>query len=548
MGRAMLKIERDQRESVCVNDNDLTQQIIHELKRCGVREFCLAPGSRNASLVYALTHSADLKVYTWYEERSAAFFALGRIKATGRPVAVVTTSGTAAAECLPATMEAHYLGLPLVLVTADRPRHYRCSGAPQTAEQVNLFGVYAHFEQDLACGERCDFSLWKRRGPAHLNVCYEEPDDTEVKHARVSEVEADELVPEVPVHSQESYETFHAFIKQVKYPVVIVSTLPSSCQKSILPFLLKLQCPIYVESIAGIRENKALDSLRINCIDQAFHLADKNDYPIDGVLRLGGVPTCRFWRDLQEKEGKIPAFCISEQPFSGLSWGGVLHTSLDHFFTTQLENIHPFPCRTAHKFLKADQDLYHSFIELFHEFPLAEPSLIHSLSKVISRNAFVYLGNSLPIREWDLAASLEDKKFHIGASRGLNGIDGQISTFLGMCDSERENWALLGDLTTLYDMAGPWILKQLQNVTVNIVVVNNGGGKIFAKKYSHSIFQNMHAVQFKPLADLWNLNYEKWETIPKTSPCLGNRLIELVPDPIETDSFWKKMVILCKKN
>ena len=116
--------------------------VIEEARVAGVREMCVCSGSRNAPLLAVLSHS-DLKLWTFVDERSAAFFALGRMKLLGAPVAVVTTSGTAAAELLPALVEAHYSGLPLVVITADRPARFRGTGAPQAIEQVNLFGVAA---------------------------------------------------------------------------------------------------------------------------------------------------------------------------------------------------------------------------------------------------------------------------------------------------------------------------------------------------------------------------------------------------------------------
>jgi len=114
---------------------------------------CVCSGSRNAPLLAVLSKS-DLKLWTFVDERSAAFFALGRMKLTGAPVAVVTTSGTAAAELLPALVEAHYSGLPLFVITADRPARFRGTGAPQAIEQLDLFGVY---------------------GARHLNVEFDEP-------------------------------------------------------------------------------------------------------------------------------------------------------------------------------------------------------------------------------------------------------------------------------------------------------------------------------------------------------------------------------------
>src|SRR5437016_5389318 len=134
--------------------------IIERVRGLGVVDFCICGGSRNAPLIVALETG-----YTFVDERSAAFFALGRAKRDERPVAVITTSGTAAAELLPAAIEAYYSGVPLVLITADRPARYRGTGAPQAIEQSAIFGVYA--ERSLRD--------WNRRMPLHINVEFDEP-------------------------------------------------------------------------------------------------------------------------------------------------------------------------------------------------------------------------------------------------------------------------------------------------------------------------------------------------------------------------------------
>ncbi|MBI4126516.1 MAG: 2-succinyl-5-enolpyruvyl-6-hydroxy-3-cyclohexene-1-carboxylate synthase, partial [Deltaproteobacteria bacterium] len=118
------------------------EQVLEVLAACGVADICLCPGGRNSPFVTVLGKSQGFRLFTFPEERTAAFFALGRARATKRPVAVMTTSGTAVAELLPATIEAFYSGVPLVLVTADRPKSYRGTGAPQAIEQSDLFGVY----------------------------------------------------------------------------------------------------------------------------------------------------------------------------------------------------------------------------------------------------------------------------------------------------------------------------------------------------------------------------------------------------------------------
>lgn len=136
------------------------RELIEMVRGFGVVDFCVCSGSRNAPLIAAID-----RAYSFVDERSAAFFALGRAKRDDRSVAVITTSGTAVAELLPATVEAFYSGVPLVLITADRPARYRGTGAPQAIEQESIFGVYASRTAEE----------WNRRMPLHINVEFDEP-------------------------------------------------------------------------------------------------------------------------------------------------------------------------------------------------------------------------------------------------------------------------------------------------------------------------------------------------------------------------------------
>jgi len=139
---------------------DVARQLLDQVRSLGVEDFCVCSGSRNAPLIAAVD-----RAYSFVDERSAGFFAVGRAKRDEKPVAVITTSGTAVAELLPAAVEAYYSGVPLVLITADRPARYRGTGAPQAIEQEQIFGVYA---------ER-SIEKWNRRMPLHINIEFDEP-------------------------------------------------------------------------------------------------------------------------------------------------------------------------------------------------------------------------------------------------------------------------------------------------------------------------------------------------------------------------------------
>jgi 2-succinyl-5-enolpyruvyl-6-hydroxy-3-cyclohexene-1-carboxylate synthase len=143
--------------------------LINDVCALGVNDFCVCAGSRNSPLLAVLGGGGQapspVRLYSFVDERSAAFFALGRAKRDGRPVAVVTTSGTAVAELLPAAVEAFYSATPIVLVTADRPARFRGTGAPQCIDQIGIFSTYAETRADS----------WSRVGPLHLNIEFDEP-------------------------------------------------------------------------------------------------------------------------------------------------------------------------------------------------------------------------------------------------------------------------------------------------------------------------------------------------------------------------------------
>ena len=307
----------------------LAKQVLEEVIAQGVTEFCLCPGARNAPLVYPLVHSTQVKIYYWPEERSAAFFALGRIKATSRPVAVVTTSGTAAAELLPAVMEAYYTGLPLVLITADRPRRFRGTGAPQSVEQVGLFHCYAREVLDLEAYDRCDLSAWRRQGPLHLNVCLEEPKDAECQTIRLDPCQT--VTHQESIHFS-SDETYLEFLESERYPLVVVGALHPTQREKCVEALRHLNAPIYAEACSGLREEPRLQHLQITRIENIWQFAADHGYPIDSILRFGGIPTARLWRDIEHKGGDIHVCSISDVPFSGLSCAGVSTVHLNAFF------------------------------------------------------------------------------------------------------------------------------------------------------------------------------------------------------------------------
>lgn len=519
----------------------LAAKVLQGLVSSGIREFCLCAGARNSPFVHLLDENRDIKVYSFFEERSAAFFALGRMAKTQRPMALITTSGTAVAELLPAAVEGTYSSLPLVMVTADRPKTYRGSGAPQSIEQVGIFSYYIEASLDID-EENSHFSVkgltWKK--PVHINVCFDEPlIDGPVTKLEVPASSEWIKFPEQPEPTA-GHDTTH-FLK-IYNPLVILGTLPPKAQGPILNFLKKIQCPIYAEGISGLRGHPELQHLEIRSGENYLN-ALLDEGVCNAIFRIGGVPTVRLWRDLEDKRKNLPVLSVGYNHYSGLS------RDVNHF--THLASLaviqSPEHFKDLGPILKEDLRLAYQKDELLRKYPRSEPSLMWALSKKLKGQS-VYLGNSLPIRTWDLVADYDSYPARVVGNRGANGIDGQVSTFLGWADTETENWCLIGDLTAMYDLSSLWITPQLENKKMRIVVINNRGGQIFQRMFKKDIFLNRHEIEFSHWAKMFHWEYHAWRDIPEDVSGLGvHEVIELLPDPEQTEAFLKEWDQLWKK-
>jgi 2-succinyl-5-enolpyruvyl-6-hydroxy-3-cyclohexene-1-carboxylate synthase len=480
------------------------RRVIEQACRLGAADFCVCAGSRNAPLLVVLGAS-DLRIYSFVDERSAAFFALGRAKLTGRPVAVVTTSGTAVAELLPAAVEAHYSGTKLILITADRPSRYRGTGAPQAIEQEEIFGVYG------------------RGAVVHINIEFDEPLIDEVAESRgfaVSRQEIDDASDGSETARPRNRETAQPL--PFPRPLVILSGLAPTHRARIRGFVLALNAPVYAEPLSGLREDPAIAHLLITAGERMIGRGN-----FDGVIRIGNVPSLRFWRDLDESRHDLPLVSFSDLPFTGCSRGEV------HPIEALTDDV--TPRERDERFFADDRSRAASIDAILDDEPQSELAMFRLLSRTIPANARVYLGNSLPIREWDLAATREPRGFTIEANRGANGIDGQLSTFLGQCDPSRSNVCVVGDLTAIYDSNAPWIVPQLDaGVDFRIVIINNGGGRIFSRVPSlrkldpairERMIENSHALRFDHWSAMWNIE---------------DRVTELRPDADATRRAWER--------
>ena len=501
------------------------RQIVQELLDLGCGEFVVCGGARNAGLVALLQAAEGIQVWRHFEERGAAFFALGRVKDSGRPCAVVTTSGTAVAECLPAVIEAHYSAKPLIVLSADRPESYRGSGAPQVIEQENLFGDYA--EKNI--------EAWNGRRPLHLNVSLEE-----------GEVKADGWKAEVGEFSpgRQAFEVrqLRDFLDGGVFRglVAMVGGLEEEEREEVYYFLKELGIPVVADVTSGLREALGKQVIAEKVL--------RGDLP-GRILRLGEVPVGRLWRDLEDHpETEVLSICRNGLPGlareSAVIQGEVQRVIKGLGPADEVGDVRDDLLKARTHAGKLD--------ELLESYPDSEPGLVRILSVYATTAESLYLGNSLPIREWNEFAQRETPYALVQANRGANGIDGQLSTWLGASATMVDAWAVLGDLTALYDLAAPAMLAQVEQSGRVLVVINNDGGRIFdrlprlgklSKLQRDSVVQPQK-VSLAAWAEMWGMDYlkvarqEDFDQLDDREDEGKTILLEVVPSEKQTGQFW----------
>ena len=498
-------------------------KVLEELLARGVSQFVVCGGARNAPILQWLSQIEGAEVSSHFEERGAGFFALGRAMVTGEPCAVVVTSGTAVGELLPAVIEAFYQQRPLVVISADRPVRYRGTGAPQAIEQEGIFGDYAARK----------ITFWEGLGPLHLNLPLEEQEDLGVP----CELEDYSVArPSFNVAPLAQWLRKGVF----KGLVVLVGGLDEQDREEVFYFCQNLGAPVLADATSGLRE--ALGDL---CLVDGDRILREN---VPGkVLRIGEVPVGRFWRDLEDLP-EVEVFSVTRTGFSGLA--------------RPSEMIQGEPARVVHGLGEVDEvdDVLEHLgqgrrrenrgDELLEAYPDSEPSLLRELSLFAAQGDSVFLGNSLPIREWNDFAQREQPVTLVRACRGANGIDGQLSAWLGATLEEGRAWGIFGDVTTLYDLAAPHLLGQVESEERVLVVLNNDGGRIFEKlprlsgmsEVARDWMVTPHGRKVEHWAAMWGLNYH-YVTCREDLDCLegltpGTSVVEVAPSAKQTESFW----------
>lgn len=479
--------------------------IADEVVRCGVRDVVLSPGSRSTPLVLAFAADDRVRVAPLLDERSAAHYALGLARGTGAPVVVLTTSGTAAANLLPAVLEASHAGVPLVALTADRPRRLRGTDANQTIDQVGLFGTAVRACSDLpeadpdalealreAVATAVGRALGPLPGPVHLNVPLDKPLEPTPVEGDVP-VELPERAPlgwrgrpdgapfvALPGPADPDPERLEALAASLTPRTLLVagaSPRPHEDGTALLALARATGLPLLADPLSGARFGAGARSHTLSAYDLVLDEAPAALVP-ERIVRFGGPPTSSrllaslaAWRDVPQTLVGAP--------------GG----RRDHLDVGAATLDGPIT-RVAGRLAEVGRIGSATFLEAWREADaLARKASVGSESfdgtladavvGALPDGACLFVGNSLPIRLVDTFAAARETELVVHGNRGVSGIDGLVATALGVATGiERPTVALLGDLSLLYDGNGLEALTQ-GAAPVVFVVLNNDGGGIF---------------------------------------------------------------------
>lgn len=527
--------------SLGVSSHGWISDVVGACIAAGIQEYVVCAGARNLDLVEALADYAEnkdageIRVFSHFDERAAGFFALGRCMDSGAPCAVVTTSGTAVAELLPAVIEAHYQQRALLVISADRPVRFRGSGAPQAIEHVGVFSNYVEGCEDVEWVDALTlFEGWGGRLPWHLNLCLEEKGNTN-QLSKVRLAEPEEFFEKMDVRP-----VLECIQNAWQGMVVLLGGLEPEDREEVWHFLRDLGAPVIADSTSGLRET--LGKLAMLDGDRILREV-KPAY----ILRIGEIPVGRYWRDLEDLP-EVKVVSVSRTGYSGLARESSLVTGDISRCIKALGEVTPVGDAMDH--LKVSNKRRGKMADLLDSYPESEPGMISTLSVMATIGQSLYLGNSLPIREWNDFAQRDFPYELVRANRGANGIDGQIATWLGSTTDEEDAWGVFGDLTALYDLAAPTLLGQVECKGRMLVVINNGGGKIFGRleqvqNLSEEVAElvtNEHQHGFEAWAQMWGMDYVLVKGIEDFDfePSDKTTVIEVVPSAVQTEKFWQK--------
>ncbi len=523
--------------------------LVDEWIRSGVVHAVVAPGSRSTALAVALASRPEMNIHIFHDERSASFAALGVGLSTGLPAVLLCTSGTAATHFHGAVVEAHQSNVPIIVCTADRPNELRDVGAPQTINQTNLYGSAvrwfhdpgvpaveaSHSWRSLAV-RAFDLTIGQRPGPVHLNLPFREP-----------------LLG--PVHELPTPRGF-SWSTKVLPTTIDPSQLASLAKKmnghtgiivagkgatvNVLRLAEKLGWPVFADSRSNVRERHRNVIVGFDPLIRTTSFVQS--HPPEIIVRIGEPPASKVLAQwitgincevvqISATETVYDPDHVSAYTYVG-SVSGIVEALCD--VATACEQSWLQDWNTA-------EIATQSAISEWTTQNFSEPTVARTVTASMKNGSNLVVSSSMPIRDVEWFGTVTPG-VHVYSNRGANGIDGVISTAVGVAlATQAKTTVLIGDVACLHDSNGLLGLSK-RGVDISIVVTNNDGGSIFsflpqATQVSAEIFELLlgtpHGVSFEHLAAAHNIEYVEVfssDELVKALAHVGPRLIEIACD------------------
>jgi 2-succinyl-5-enolpyruvyl-6-hydroxy-3-cyclohexene-1-carboxylate synthase len=479
--------------------------LVDELARAGVRNVCVCPGSRSTPLALMVARHPDLRVWMHVDERSAGFFALGMAKARREPVALICTSGTAAANFLPAVVEASLSRVPLVVLTADRPHELRDNGAPQAIDQIRLYGGFTRWFADLALPEADPAMLRYVRatvaravgtataapaGPVHLNCPFREPlvPIAPAEAPPALRAEGSAYISVVAGRREppaEAAARLRAALDPARRGLIICGPQDDPALPAAVAALAAgLGYPLLADPLSGLRRGPAYGPLTLGAYDAFLRdPAFVAGHAPEVVLRFGAMPVSKAVLLYLQQYPDAVQMVVDPAP----GWNEPTNLAAEMIYAdpallcATLTPAAP-PAETAWSRDWQDAERRARAVLERKLDGMREPfegKVFAELGRLLPADATLYVGNSMPVRDLDTFMPAGDRPLRILANRGANGIDGVVSSALGAAGVGGPLALVIGDLSFYHDLNG-LLAARAHRLNATIIVLNNDGGGIFS--------------------------------------------------------------------
>lgn len=501
--------------------NKLAQLVIKNCENLDINTIVISPGSRNAPLIIGFKESQEIETLSVVDERCAAFFALGIAQQTRKPVALLCTSGSALLNYYPAIAEAFYSNIPLIVISADRPKHLINIGDGQTIRQENVFANHILFSVNLSDKSDDEYIIKaietaiNEKGPVHINVPFDEPlyEKEEVEYIKVKvrkELE-ESLIDEIPLDIDELQKYADVWNASTKKMVLVGEHFPDELLQTQLEHLVKdSSVLVLIENTANVSHSKF-----INSIDKLiFPLEDDEleKFQPDILLSLGGlIVSKKIKQHLRKFQPKLHWHVDAKRAFDTFQClkhhfkiSPQLFFSQFFFLTKTVESIY------QQYWLQKKALRLYKHKEFINNCAFSDLKVFSKLLTSIPNNSQLQLSNSSVIRYSQLFDI--NNTLLVFCNRGTSGIDGSTSTAIGAAFSVKENTVFIsGDVSFFYDSNALW--NNYIPTNFRIIIVNNGGGGIFrfipGPKESNALdyFETPHNLTAEYLCKMHNFEY-----------------------------------------